>query len=192
MEIRRAEDGIRAWASQPGEYYNSFDGNYGGLWRRNGRPPQQLVGIGFTAQGTFIGMPFKRKCFKKELDWIFEGINDLLLGDFGYSGNGAAGFELDRIDPMLDEGHKIEILAQSHDTEKKFMLVPEEQLTHLTNVSGEPEDDVRRADMVYFEVEGGGSVFSAGSITFCGSLPWNNFDNNISKLLYNLLSRFSN
>ena len=68
------------------------------------------------------------------------------------------------------------------------MLVPEEQLTHLTNMSGGPEDAVRRADMVYFETEGGGRVFSVGSITFCGSLPWNNFDNNVSRLLHNVLS----
>ena len=190
LEIRRAEDGIRAWASEPGEYYNSFDGKYGGLWRRNGRPPQQLVGVGFTAQGTFVGMPFKRTNFDRDLDWIFKGIKkDELLGDFGYSGNGAAGFELDRVDTMLDQGHNIKILAQSYDSNKEFMLAPEEQLTHLTNVSGGPEDEIRRADMIYFEVEGGGSVFSVGSITFCGSLPWNDYDNNISKLLFNVLSK---
>ena len=40
IEIRRGEGGIRAWAAEPGEYYNQFDGEYGGLWRRNGRPPQ--------------------------------------------------------------------------------------------------------------------------------------------------------
>ena len=49
LEIRRPEGGIRAWASEPGEAYNAFDGTYGGLWRRNGRAPQELVGIGFTA-----------------------------------------------------------------------------------------------------------------------------------------------
>ena len=48
VEIRRAEDGIRAWASEPGEYYNAFDGSYGGLWRRNGIPPQKLTGVGFS------------------------------------------------------------------------------------------------------------------------------------------------
>ena len=189
LEIRRAEDGIRAWASEPGEYYNSFDGKYGGLWRRNGRPPQQLVGVGFTAQGTFIGMPYKRSSYDPAMDWVFESIETKILGDFGFSGNGAAGFELDRVDPFLDEGHDIEILAQSYDTERDFMLVPEEQLTHLTNISGHSEDYVRRADMIYFEVEGGGSVFSTGSITFCGSLPWNNFDNNISKLLLNIFAK---
>ena len=189
LEIRRAEDGIRAWASEPGEYYQSFDGKYGGLWRRNGRPPQQLVGVGFTAQGTFIGMPYKRSSNKNEMNWIFDGIEENIIGDFGFSGNGAAGFELDRVDTMLDEGHDIQIIAQSYDTGKEFMLVPEEQLTHLTNMSGDLEDDVRRADMIYFEVEGGGNVFSTGSITFCGSLPWKNYKNNISRLLTNVFSK---
>lgn len=42
LEIRRAEDGIRTWAAEPGEYYHMLGGSYGGLWRRNNRPPQQL------------------------------------------------------------------------------------------------------------------------------------------------------
>lgn len=36
IEIRRAEDGTRSWIAQPGEYYQSFNGEYGGLWRRIG------------------------------------------------------------------------------------------------------------------------------------------------------------
>ena len=190
LEIRRSEDGLRAWASEPGEYYNAFDGSYGGLWRRNGRPPQQLVGIGFTAQGNFVGMPYKRVCYDKNMDWVFDGINDDLLGDFGFSGHGAAGFELDRRDEKLDDGEDIIILAQSYDEDNRFILVPEEMLTHLTNLSGVPEADVKRADMVYFKTHTGGQVFAAGSITFCGSLPWNNYDNNVSKLLRNVVRKF--
>ena len=190
LEIRRSEDGLRAWASEPGEYYNAFDGSYGGLWRRNGRPPQQLVGIGFTAQGNFVGMPYKRVCYDKNMDWVFDGINDDLLGDFGFSGHGAAGFELDRRDEKLDDGEDITILAQSYDEDNRFILVPEELLTHLTNLSGAPEGDVKRADMVYFKTHTGGQVFAAGSITFCGSLPWNNYDNNVSKLLRNVVRKF--
>ena len=60
LEIRRAEAGIRAWAAEPGEYYHAFDGHYGGLWRRNGRPPQSLVGLGFSAQGEFHGSWYRR------------------------------------------------------------------------------------------------------------------------------------
>ena len=59
-EIRRAEGGIRAWAAEPGEYYSAFDGSYGGLWRRNGFPPQKLVGVGFSGQGHFEGSYYKR------------------------------------------------------------------------------------------------------------------------------------
>ena len=191
LEIRRSEDGIRAWAAEPGEYYNAFDGNYGGLWRRNGRPPQQLVGIGFTAQGNFVSMPYHRTCFDSEFDWVFEGIEDKIIGDFGFSGHGAAGFELDRRDGKLDQGMEITTLAQSFDEKNQFVLVPEEVLTHLTNLSGGPEADVKRADMVYFKTATGGQVFATGSITFCGSLPWNEYNNNISKLLGNVIHKFT-
>ena len=81
LEIRRAEDGLRAWASEPGEYYNAFDGTYGGLWRRSGRAPQQLVGIGFTAQGVFTGMPYHRSCHDPAFDWVFDGIEGDVIGD---------------------------------------------------------------------------------------------------------------
>jgi len=189
LEIRRAEDGIRAWAAEPGEYYNAFDGAYGGLWRRNGRAPQDLVGVGFTAQGTFVGDPYQRLCKDTSYNWVFDGIDDDVLGDFGFSGNGAAGFELDRMDYRIGTPENTVLLARSITQDDDFMLVPEEQLTHLTNLSGGTEAQAKHADMIYIEYPGGGSVFSTGSITFCGSLPWNNYDNNISRLLENVLSR---
>ena len=192
LEIRRAEDGLRAWASLPGEYYNSYDGSYGGLWRRNGRPPQKLVGIGFAAQGGFIGNPYKRVNFDSKFDWVFKDVeNDHCIGAGGYSGNGAAGYELDRVDPLLAGGsisERIVILAQSYG--HSFMLIPEEQLTHQTNLQGTDETETKRADIIYFELDNGAKVFSVGSITFCGSLPVNNFENDISKLLHNVLRRF--
>ncbi|MEP3275788.1 MAG: N,N-dimethylformamidase beta subunit family domain-containing protein [Stappiaceae bacterium] len=189
LEIRRAEDGIRAWAAEPGEYYNAFDGTYGGLWRRNGRAPQDLVGIGFAAQGEFIGDPYRRVCTDPKFDWVFDGIEDEMIGDFGFSGNGAAGFELDHIDYRLGSPENTVLLARSVTRENGFMLVPEEQLTHLTNLTGGPEKDALHADMILVEHPGGGSVFATGSITFCGSLPWNDFNNNISRLLQNVLGR---
>jgi N,N-dimethylformamidase len=192
LEIRRPEGGIRAWASESGEAYNAFDGTYGGLWRRNGRAPQELVGIGFTAQGNFYGHPYLRKCFNPKFNWIFKGIKENKIGDFGYSGNGAAGFELDHIDSDLTSVKDIILLAQSKaskDPKENFILVPESQLTHLSNIKHLPEEEILQADMVYFNVPGGGSVFSTGSITFCGSLPWNNFKNNVSRLLENIIKK---
>ena len=69
--------------------------------------------------------------------------------------------------------------------------VPEELLTHATTVTGERPKALIRAEIVYFETKAGGAVFSTGSITFCGSLSHNNYDNDISRLLENVLRRFA-
>jgi N,N-dimethylformamidase len=50
--------------------------------------------------------------------------------------------------------------------------------------------DLVRAEIVYFEREGGGAVFSVGSITFCGSLWRNGFEGPVSRLLENVVRRF--
>jgi N,N-dimethylformamidase len=192
VEIRRAEGGIRAWAAEPGEYFNAFDGGYGGLWRRNGRPPQHLAGVGFTSQGQFEGTYYRRteESRAPDLAWIFEGVDDDVLGNFGFSGGGAAGYELDRADVRLGSPETVRVLAQSEEHMDHFVLVPEELLTHLTTWAMKPIDELIRADMVYFDVPGGGAVFSVGSITFCGSLPWNGGDNNISQIIENVMGRF--
>jgi len=58
--VRRAEDGIRTWAAEPGEYYHSFTGEYGGLWRRIGRAPNVICGVGFIAQGFDVSSYYRR------------------------------------------------------------------------------------------------------------------------------------
>ena len=47
-----------------------------------------------------------------------------------------------------------------------------------------------RADMTYIEKPKGGAVFSVGSITYCGSLPHNKYDNDVSRLTFNVVNRF--
>ena len=193
VEIRRGETGIRAWAAEPGEYYNAFDGGYGGLWRNSGRAPQRLVGVGFVAQGDFHGTAYRRLPASRDprAAWIFEGIGDgELLGDFGLSGGGAAGFELDWLDPSLGSPAHALVLARSEEQDDTFMLVPEEMLNHYVNRPGLPTEDLIRSEVVFFETPNGGAVFSVGSITFCGSLPHNEFRNNISRMLDNVLRRF--
>ena len=84
IEVRRAEGGVRAWDALPGEYYHSFTGEYGGLWRRQGRAPQKLAGVGFISQG------FDRCSYYRRLEasrdprvaFMFEGIEDEILGEF--------------------------------------------------------------------------------------------------------------
>ena len=191
-EIRRAEGGIRAWAAEPGEYYHSFDGSYGGLWRNNNRPPQKLVGVGFSAQGFMEGSFYRRRIdvSNSKVAWIFEGVEDEILGNFGLIGGGAGGYELDRVDYSLGTPEDAIILASSEGHSQNFILVHEEQLTHISNRSQEPASKLIRADMVYYETPCGGAVFSVGSITFCGSLSYNNYKNNICQITNNVLKQF--
>jgi N,N-dimethylformamidase len=194
IEIRRGEGGIRAWAAEPGEYYNAFDGQYGGLWRRNGRPPQNLCGVGFTAQGNFVGNHYRvlPEGRSSRAAWILEGVKGETFGGFGLSGHGAAGFELDRTDIRLGTPAHAVVLARSegHEPEAPWVLVPEEQLTHLTTIPGKKPAELIHADLTFFEAPNNGAVFSTGSITFCGSLPENKFDNEVSTIVKTVLDRF--
>jgi N,N-dimethylformamidase len=192
IEVRRAEGGIRTWEAQVGEYYHALDGAYGGLWRRNGRPPQRIVGVGFSAQGLFEGSYYRRQpgADDPRAAWILEGVTDAVIGDFGLSGGGAAGFELDRADPALGTPAGAIVVASSEGHGPSFIVVPEEMLSHLATVTGEKPARLLRADMTYAELPGGGAVFAVGSITFCGSLSHNRYDNNVSRILRNVLDRF--
>jgi N,N-dimethylformamidase len=192
IELRRAEGGIRTWAAEPGEYYHQTDGQMGGLWRRNRRPPQQICGVGFSSQGRFEGTYYRKLPIARDprYAWIFEGIDDDAFGDYGLSGGGAAGFELDRADDTLGTPDGTAILARSENSPPSHFTVPEEVLAGHLTISGESLKDLVRAEIVYFEREGGGAVVSVGSITFCGSLWRDGFEGPVSRLLENVVRRF--
>ncbi len=192
IELRRAEGGIRTWAAEPGEYFHQIDGQLGGLWRRSRRPPQMLAGVGFSCQAAFEGVPYKRlpTSYGPRFSWMFEGINAEVLGDYGLSGGGAAGFELDRADVSLGTPHDAVILARSEGHLPSFTTVLEELTSAAASLNGEPVADLSRAEIVYFDTPSGGAVFSVGSITFCGSLWRNGFEGPVSQLLENVVRRF--
>ena len=48
-----------------------------------------------------------------------------------------------------------------------------------------------RADIVYFTTQKGGAVFSTSSISWCGSLSHDGYDNNVSRMMENVLNRFA-
>ncbi|MCC6719880.1 MAG: N,N-dimethylformamidase large subunit [Acetobacteraceae bacterium] len=193
LELRRTESGTRAWAAETGEYYHQFDGGYGGLWRRQDRAPQKLAGVGFSAQGRFEGSFYRRlpASYAPEVAWIFDGVQGEVIGDFGFSGGGAAGFELDRADPLLGTPPNTVVLCRSEGHQAHFGVTPEDVLQPRENQMTNAPDPLIRSDMVYFETARGGAVFSVGSITFCGSLPWNGFDNQVSTMIRNVVLRFS-
>lgn len=189
LEVRRAEDGTRAWIAEPGEYYQAFNGEYGGLWRRIGRPPNQLVGVGFAAQGFDKSGYYRRTAAANDprAAFIFEGISDEVLGDFGAIGGGAAGEEIDRHDVRLGSPSHALVVATSEGLGPDMLRTKEEFLSTIPWF----DDPKVRADMTFFECPNGGAVFSTGSIAYAASLSHNNFDNNIARLTANVVRRFA-
>ena len=194
VEVRR-RDGTETWEAAPGEYHHSTTGEFGGLWRFRGRPPQKLVGAGFAAQASDRGRPFSRLAasFDPRASWIFEGIGaDELIGDFPslVFEYGAAGLEVDRFDHVLGTPPHALLLATAGGFSDRYQHVIEEVLQSNSEQSGSISPWVR-GDMVYFEYPNGGAAFSVSSIAWCGSLSYDDYDNNVSKLTDNVLRRFA-
>ena len=190
MEVRRAEDGTRAWMSRPGEYYHQFTGEFGGLWRRLGRPPNELVGVGFAAQGFDGGTYYElmpgaaddRVAFAT--DGLTEGVR---IGGYGTQAGGAAGEEIDRYDPLLGSPSHAIVIASSREHHPGMLRTIEE--IHMTGPNDLPDDEIR-ADLTFFETPSGGAVYSVGSISYPGALSPNDYQNDIARLTANVLRRF--
>jgi N,N-dimethylformamidase len=190
IELRRAEDGTRAWAEIPGEYYHA-SGEYGGLWRRLGRPPNALVGIGFIAQGFDASSYYRRTAASRDprAAFLFDGIADEIIGDFGAWGDGAAGLEIDAYDARLGSPPHALVVASSENHSNAFLLVNEEMLSNARGVDGTLNPRIK-ADIVFFETPHGGAVLATGSICFIASLAHNDYDNSVSRLTRNAVARF--
>ncbi len=191
IEVRRAEGGVRAWDADPGEAFHSFTGEYGGLWRRNARAPQRLVGVGFISQG-FDKCSYYRRTAQADdprANWMFAGIDEDVIGNFGVLQDGAAGLEIDAADPRLGTPPHALVMARSEHHSNTYELVAEEVLVPhgATDAIINPEI---HADITFFETPNGGAVFSTGSIAYAGSLGWSGFDNNLFRLTTNVLTRF--
>ncbi len=190
IEVRRAEDGDRSWVAEPGEYVQSFDGGYGGLWRRIGHAPNVMAGVGFVAQGFDISSYYKRgpDADNPRAAFIFEGVSEQIIGDFGLVGGGAAGIELDCINGDLGSPPNMLRLASS-EGHSSMMTLTNEEIGALTNPGGDQNPRVR-ADLAFGETPSGGALFATGSIAWCGSLSHNRYENNVSRITGNVLRRF--
>ena len=192
IEVRRA-DGVRSWEHRPGELYHSTSGQRGGLWRRRGRAPQKLTGVGFTAQGFDTSSPYRRNkdSYDPRAAFIFEGIEGELVGDYEslIMNHGAAGFEIDRVDRALGTPRHTLCLASSFGHSDSYQHTVEEVFGSNSMQGGTVEPRVR-ADMVYLEYPNHGAVFSTGSIAWSGALSYSNYENSISRVTGNVLRAF--
>ncbi len=193
-EMRRCESGIRTWRADPGEYYHQGTGELGGMWRYRGRYLHSVAGTGMSSEGFDISSYFSRtpESNDERVSWAFEGITyDEKLGNFGLVGGGAAGLELDIVDTMLGSPpHILTVASSAGRHTEAYLLVMEDYGFSQQGIDGTQHPRVR-ADITFHETPNGGGCFAFSSIAYCGSLPWNNCDNNISKLTKNVLDRFS-
>ena len=194
VEVRRW-GGTETWEAAPGEYYHSTTGEPGGIWRFRGKAPQRLVGVGFTSQGFDRNSPYYCQAASSDprAAFIFAGIDqNEPIGDFEslVLNQGAAGFEIDRADPALGTPAHALVLATASGYSDSYQYVLEEVLMSDSKQGGSVNSLVK-ADMVYFECPNGGAVFSVGSIAWCGSLSYNQYNNNVSDITDNVLRRFT-
>ncbi|KAM5364430.1 hypothetical protein ACJA88_013071 [Fusarium oxysporum] len=194
MEVRRADVGARTHENPPGERHHALNGQLGGLWRSIGRPPNELWGIGSCASGKGPGRPFiptDEALNNPSLDWLWKGLNEesrKLLGTKGLAG-GASGDELDRLDVPIGSPANAILLARSERHDDHFMLFNEELIFPMIGTLGSTSPLVR-SDMVYYETNGGGSVFSVGSINWNNSLAWDGYQNDIAQVTENVIREF--
>ena len=189
IEVRRNQTGSGTWFSEVGETYHEFSGEHGGIWRGCGRPPQQLFGVGFIAQG-FSGSTYYRRqpgAGDPRAAFIVEGVDDEIIGDFGLLGGGAAGEEIDATDFDLGTPSHALIVARSEKHNADMLLVREEV------TSTKPFEETRprvHSDVTFFETPAGGAVFSTGSMAWIGSLCNDDYKNNVAAITTNVLRRF--
>jgi N,N-dimethylformamidase beta subunit-like protein len=192
IEVRRGRRGTGTWRGAPGEDYHSTTGEPGGLWRDRGRPPQRLVGVGMATQGFDRALPFEREEASGDprASWIFDGVAEGPIGDGGLVMGGAAGLEVDRLDHALGTPPHALLLASATGFSDSYQHVVEEVESSDSKQGGSASPFVR-GDMVFYELPDGGAVFSASSISWCGCLSENGYDNAVSRITENVLRRFA-
>jgi len=194
IEVRKGEAGTRAWTANPGEYNNAFDGKFGGMWRARGRIPSKLCGLTFTAYGFDVSSYYVREkdSERPEAAWIMDGVgHGERIGDFGLVGGGAAGLELDRYDLEFGTPHDTYLLAHSEGHTNLMLQVNEEIHFSVRGYhGGGTENPMVRADMIYYKTPNDGALFAPGSLSWCGSLSHNNYNNNVSRITENAIRGF--
>lgn len=193
IEIRRCH-GTRTWTAEPGEETLSLTGERGGLWLHRGRAPEVRLGVGFTGQGFDRGQPFHRspESHASEWAWIFAGVDGDVIGA-GRSlvlGHGAAGFEVDKANPVNGTPAHAVVLASTRGFTDAYQAAVEtfDQVTPWLGGS-DPRSGIQ-GDILFMAGPNGGAVFSAGSITWSATLSAKDYDSDTARITANVLNAF--
>ncbi|MDE0195884.1 MAG: hypothetical protein OXP08_10080 [bacterium] len=190
FEVRRP-DLPRIWRADAGQGHDTFTGEPAGTWIGIGRGPHTIGGVGFITQGFDTCSYYRRTAASGDprAAFIFEGVDDEIIGDFGILQGGAAGYEIERVDAALGTPAHTLLLASSENHSNLYDLMVASIGDVLPNTDPDAPEKIR-ADMVFFETPGGGAVFSTGSIAWSGSLGNFGYDNNVAAVTDNVLRRF--
>jgi N,N-dimethylformamidase len=180
IEVRKVRDrDHRLHLVAPGENQHSTTLELGGLWETRGYPPRSTVGVDFAAAAYgrsggawgFVRLPASRE---PEFRFLFDGVDEEVIGAFGLNLGTAASLEMDAVREWdWPDGVRVVPLARA--THPSFQAV----------ALARPA-----AEIAFVEYPDGGAVFSAGSITWTGSLSHYAYENNVSWITANVLQRF--
>ncbi len=182
MEVRKSGDGEHdPGLNDPGEMQHSFTAEIGGLWARRGRPSRRYVGVEHAAN-VFVhsagrwGFVRAPASYEPGYAFLFDGIGDETIGDFGLNLGSAAAYEMDAVqDWPWQEGWEPVVLARAH---HESFIPPMRMPAPATS------------DIALIAAPNGAAVFAAGSVAWTGSLSHNDYDNNVARITRNALERF--
>jgi N,N-dimethylformamidase len=184
IELRRTETQGLVWQALPGEHHLTT-GDFGGDWRRRGRPEHRTLGVGLRAWGEGPATAYARPADDEDpaAEIVFAGLDPgAPLGADGVVQGGAAGYEVDAFDPRAGSPPEAVVLASAAMGDG-YVLWPDDV---IDDPSHPPP---LRADMTLVRRPEGGAVFSVGSIAWTGCLVTD--ENAISRITANVLTELA-
>lgn len=195
VEVRRAH-GTGAWAVAAGERHHATTGEQGGLWKDRGWSPQAFVGVGFVADGLSGNAAYEVQSVPlgslagRILERAGLSAGDMLGNELSLvMGQGAAGFEVDRIDPTQGSPRTTTCLASARMPESYVLAVEEIGSHSHLNLTASVNANVR-ADCALVEYPNGGAVFATGSINWSGCLSAGRYNGSVSRLTEAVILEF--
>jgi N,N-dimethylformamidase len=176
-ELRRRANSPGLWDCEPGELILISTGQPGGLSRHQRPRARELIGVDISAMGFSDAVPFHRCAASDDprVAFAFDKVAPT-IGDYGLHMGGAAGYEVDSTDYAAGTPAHALVVATADD---------------FPRYTATDQRGVRGADMAFFETPAGGAVFSISSLTWCGSLSHDNYENDVSRLTANVVSRLA-
>ncbi len=177
MEVRKCEIAMGVSSTLAAEKHLAFTGELGGASRQ----PERLVGVGTASMGW---EPGGQRAFElldasddPRVAFAFEGIKGPVVGDHGRISGAVVFQEWDRADFGAGTPPHALVVAASK---------PHSAHQRRFGCTKSPN----HAEMVFFESDGGGAVFTMGTMAWCASLPDKDYDNDVAQVSTNVLTRF--